>query len=74
VKTGSLLAVQFSSEIDSLQAAQFGSGNYFAARTSISVANATSLQQTHFQQFDNSLQATQFRQRITISLQSIHFR
>ena len=37
-------------KINLLQAVQFGSENCFAASTSISAANATSLQPTHFQQ------------------------
>jgi hypothetical protein len=50
VKTGSLLVAQFGNETDSLHAAQFSNGNCFAAGTSISATNATSLQPTHFQQ------------------------
>jgi hypothetical protein len=53
----------------SLQAAQFGSENYFDVGTTIPAANATPLQPTQFQQrVTNLLQTIQLRQQITILL------
>jgi hypothetical protein len=47
----------------SLQVAQFSNENWFAARATISTANATSLQPTHFAAMNaSSLQTTQFQQ------------
>jgi hypothetical protein len=52
-------------------ATQFDSENWFAAGTSISTANATSLHPTRFwQQMLIALQVTRFRQRITLPLQT----
>jgi len=80
VKTGSLLATQFGSEnwfvagraiqhrkLFRCKHLNFDSECYFAAANTLSAANADSLQRTQFrQQITNSLQTTQFWQRMRI--------